>query len=99
MRTQTGREEDDTTVRLPLRLDTLKAMIRSGLPMLSIKRKQILVSSFGQPFLLALQKDKARVAVNQAAWIYWYDPTGLCRAILSATNLPMRFGPGEFYGE
>lgn len=89
-----SQEDEIEVARLPLKLDTLKRMVRNHLPMLQLMRKQIPVVALKQPSLAPRQKGRKRR--QQLSWAYWYEPVNLFTAILSATDLPLYFGLGEF---
>ncbi len=70
---------------LPAKLDILRKRVRSHLPMLSLKRKPILVTIQKQPSMPV--RDKGLGTIRRNAWLYQYDPIQLVSAILLAKSL------------
>lgn len=62
---------------LPRKLDTLKRIVRSHLPMLRLLRKAVRVSFKKVASMPAQEKVQGHVTIQRVTWLYWYDPKDL----------------------
>jgi len=92
-------QEAYATLELPAKLDTLKRMVRSHLPMLRLMRKPITVTMEKQPSLPAGEKKELpRIQIQRRTFHYWYDPVDLITWMFNANNLTdkMHFGFAQY---
>ncbi|RDW84612.1 hypothetical protein BP6252_02202 [Coleophoma cylindrospora] len=88
----------DDTMLLPRKLDTLKRLVRTRLPMLRMLRRLINVVIEKQPTLPSGQKSEQRIRITRQTWHYWFDPSDLVTNILNAHVLvkAMYFGMARY---